>query len=152
FTLVELLVVIGIIAVLIGIMIPTLQAARRHAWKVKCASNLRQIGAAYYLYAQENRGWWPMAVHQWVEDGSPRDKRWLHCLSRYVIGTEINGDGMNASAHGAIKDTDNVLWGCPAWQRATWTSVILVVDSPLHNGYAMNLYPFTPRALQTVNG
>jgi prepilin-type N-terminal cleavage/methylation domain-containing protein/prepilin-type processing-associated H-X9-DG protein len=59
FTLVELLVVIGIIAVLMGILIPTLAGARKSANTVKCAANLRSIVQAMNIYVAESKGWLP---------------------------------------------------------------------------------------------
>jgi prepilin-type N-terminal cleavage/methylation domain-containing protein/prepilin-type processing-associated H-X9-DG protein len=57
FTLVELLVVIGIIAVLMGILLPSLNRARQQARTVQCAASLKQFGAAQMLYVAECKGW-----------------------------------------------------------------------------------------------
>ena len=57
FTLVELLVVIGIIAIMVGILLPTLGRAREAARASKCLNNMRQITVAAVMFAQENGGW-----------------------------------------------------------------------------------------------
>src|SRR4051794_39932565 len=65
FTLVELLVVIGIIALLIGILMPALSAAQESARTVKCLSNLRQLCLAAELYCANSRGVYPISYHSY---------------------------------------------------------------------------------------
>jgi len=73
FSLIELLVVIGIIAVLLGIILPALANARRRAQTVQCQSNLRQIGQALVIYANHWKGWvFPPAL----ASNLPREQRW----------------------------------------------------------------------------
>ena len=69
FTLVELLVVIGIIALLIGILLPTLSKARDSARSVVCLSNERQLGLGFVSFTLDHDGWMPKA---WFND-TPRD-------------------------------------------------------------------------------
>jgi prepilin-type N-terminal cleavage/methylation domain-containing protein len=68
FTLVELLVVIGIIAVLIAILLPALQQARRQASMVQCQSNMKQLAMGMLMYIQQNKGKHPPSA---IADGAP---------------------------------------------------------------------------------
>ncbi|MFC1764095.1 type II secretion system protein [Planctomycetota bacterium] len=62
FTLIELLVVIAVIAVLLGILMPALSAARKQAWGAVCKNGLRSIGMAMALYAEDNDYFIPRGV------------------------------------------------------------------------------------------
>lgn len=70
FTLVELLVVIGIIAVLVALLLPSLNKARQQAQTAKCLSNLREIGHGIQMYAAETNGF---LVPGWIQEGGPDD-------------------------------------------------------------------------------
>jgi prepilin-type processing-associated H-X9-DG protein/prepilin-type N-terminal cleavage/methylation domain-containing protein len=80
FTLVELLVVIGIIALLIAILLPSLSAARAQAMKLKCAANLRSLGQVVFQYANENKGWIPRD-YSW---GDPKHRFWGELFARMM--------------------------------------------------------------------
>jgi prepilin-type N-terminal cleavage/methylation domain-containing protein/prepilin-type processing-associated H-X9-DG protein len=108
FTLVELLVVIGIIAVLIAILLPALTKARRSAATTKCLSNLRQLGQAHQMYLVEFKGVIVQPV-EWDQNFNPRAVFWHQRLSKYLNRKEGRGSSFDNS------ETSSVLRGCPDW-------------------------------------
>lgn len=90
FTLVELLVVIGIIAMLISILLPALNRARDTAKTVQCMSNLRQMGIAFQMYANDNGDIIPLASDEFrppISGGiptEPNETSWAMKLSQLL--------------------------------------------------------------------
>lgn len=157
FTLVELLVVIGIIALLIGILLPTLAKARQGAKTVACAAALKEIGNGLNLYAVAYDGYWPVAVHEantsasnpisWALDydvNDPRwfgERRWSDQIAQFIQDSGIEStDDIDE-----IRDR-SVLWGCPEWQGSAnfsnnnqGNSAQFAAD--VRTGYGMQYYP-----------
>jgi prepilin-type N-terminal cleavage/methylation domain-containing protein/prepilin-type processing-associated H-X9-DG protein len=63
FSVIELLVVIGIIGILLALLLPTLSSARRQSRALACKAQLQNIGAAFQMYLNENDGWYPPAPY-----------------------------------------------------------------------------------------
>jgi prepilin-type N-terminal cleavage/methylation domain-containing protein/prepilin-type processing-associated H-X9-DG protein len=109
FTLVELLVVIGIIAVLIGILLPALNAARQQAQTSACLSNLRQIGQGMQMYCNDYKGYVAPGMIREYPPGGRGLESWATLL---VVRGYIKG----------ADQTDFVKGGSPAGQNA-WESL-----------------------------
>jgi prepilin-type N-terminal cleavage/methylation domain-containing protein/prepilin-type processing-associated H-X9-DG protein len=144
FTLVELLVVIGIIAVLLGMLLPALNKARQQANSLYCLSNLRQIGVAMTNYAQANNGSYPL--YYWNGDGDPTIPNgatdWSFLLLPYFNRAGATGTyaGNTAGSLGAIyKDKDTI---DGTYVPASSTAPLATYDPSMQQNYSVLTWPF----------
>jgi prepilin-type N-terminal cleavage/methylation domain-containing protein/prepilin-type processing-associated H-X9-DG protein len=152
FTLVELLVVIGIIAVLISVLLPTLSSARRKANAVKCAAALREVGNCYQMYGVEYKGWWPPAkltpasgVTYTIGNftyTATLTPFWFNFISKYAAANANVGMSVTQAGADAAAQRKTILWGCPAWEGYyNGASTSVGGTSSVQPGYGMNPFP-----------
>jgi prepilin-type N-terminal cleavage/methylation domain-containing protein/prepilin-type processing-associated H-X9-DG protein len=109
FSLIELLVVIGMIAILIGIVMPVTVRVREAARTVKCASNLRQIGQAILNYTTASGGLLPAwsGTHSFPDDVRPDDPDgpgWIVLIDKYTGGAKPDSPLYNCPSFGSAGD------------------------------------------------
>jgi prepilin-type N-terminal cleavage/methylation domain-containing protein/prepilin-type processing-associated H-X9-DG protein len=154
FTLVELLVVIGIIAILISVLIPALQRARKTANTIKCQAGLRQIGYAFAMYSRENKGKYPVlkwTKPNYVGDNILSSLYWNDFLLPYLARSAgLNRENLNsqtdANASQSFDRTKRSLfWYCPEWTGSyggatqSWNDASGI--SIFETGYGYNIFP-----------
>jgi prepilin-type N-terminal cleavage/methylation domain-containing protein/prepilin-type processing-associated H-X9-DG protein len=136
FTLVELLVVIGIIALLISILLPALNRARDQGNIVKCASNMRQLALALVNYASENKGKYPPNLNAGgLGPGNPATAQlWYDAdrLGKYLPKTVVTGSNSIAtpvmvcptSKDGTVRSYAMNIWASGAVDKSVPTQKI----------------------------
>jgi len=154
FTLVELLVVIGIIAILVAILLPVLGSARRQAATAKCAAQMRDVGNAMVLYAQENGGFLPpvrlstpytvgaikfdKGGAEVVGNSVDENAKWWHFLAKYL--TKKASMAQTPEQMGAFMTSS--FW-CPSFEGYTDGNAVNVINGVNRNftGVGMNCWP-----------
>lgn len=114
FTLVELLVVIGIIALLISMLLPALNRARDSAQTVQCMSNLRQVHTALELYAQMNNGWQLPARGNAASGSNARETHWWGLQMLGAVWASQNTVATNDAQREELLKGQHKYLNCPA--------------------------------------
>ena len=142
FTLVELLVVVGLIAALIAILLPTFARSRRQARAVVCLSNLRQSGNAFHMYVNENRGRAP------INYGS-HENYWGRVLSPFLHGADAVLYCPEATENIGYPALDNTSAYIGTASHA-WAQISVVGAFRYQSSYAMNGWMSALRPNQSI--
>jgi prepilin-type N-terminal cleavage/methylation domain-containing protein/prepilin-type processing-associated H-X9-DG protein len=144
FTLVELLVVIGIIAVLIAILLPTLSKARKQAQQAQCLSNLRQIGQLNQVYLQTYNGVLPWSRYpNWNQNPPGGPQIWFQFIS-LTAGRKTQ----DVSGIPTIDEAVEIVKACPTW--ASVQDLWSLASQPSKPGYGINLNITAPERLNSA--
>jgi prepilin-type N-terminal cleavage/methylation domain-containing protein len=126
FSLVELIVVIGIIAVLVSILLPAVRAAHESSQRTQCASQLRQVGVALSMYTTANKGWLP-AWSGW------------HTWPRGQPGDDEEGPAWTIELIPFIGPPDSAVYHCPSFPARCDNYFLAAVWADANHKHAMKL-------------
>ena len=136
FTLIELLVVVAVIALLIGLLLPALGAARRSGWSVQCLSRMRSLGFSAGFYADDHGDELPRSKHSVGFSGT---LPWAPALYPYLTGRDFGGTS-DLWQDQSWWDATNEQYRCPHDRRESPIEMAGLPFDSVAISYGLNVY------------
>ena len=127
FTLIELLVVVAIIALLISILLPSLNRAKRQARQLLCVTNLRAQGQAAVLYAEDNKGYLPCAIQSAGRGIDSEYHIYSTAIIEYLGWTGNLGLQLTLQKQVDVVGDSSKLWSAQSPVRPWWRALDLIL-------------------------